>query len=37
MCEAADLLPERLVGGWHGEDITDASPLYIMLARKPYA
>ena len=34
MCEAVDLLPERLVGGWHGEEITAASPLYIVLARK---
>jgi SAM-dependent methyltransferase len=37
MCEAVDLLPERLVGGWHGEEIIAASPLYIVLARKPYA
>jgi hypothetical protein len=27
-------MPERLVGGWQGEEITPASPLYIVLARK---
>ena len=34
MCERVDLMPERLVGGWQGEEITTASPLYIVLARK---
>jgi SAM-dependent methyltransferase len=34
LCESAGLMPERLVGGWQGEEITTASPLYIVLARK---
>jgi SAM-dependent methyltransferase len=34
MCEAVDLLPEQVVGGWQGEEITSASPLYIVVARK---
>jgi SAM-dependent methyltransferase len=34
MCEAVDLLPEQMVGGWHGEDISSASSLYIVVARK---
>jgi SAM-dependent methyltransferase len=34
MCEAVDLLPEQIVGGWHGEEITTDSRLYIVVARK---
>jgi SAM-dependent methyltransferase len=34
MCEAVHLLPEQIVGGWHGEEITTASPLYIVVTRK---
>jgi SAM-dependent methyltransferase len=34
MCEAVDLMPERLVGDWHGGELSAASPLYIVLARK---
>lgn len=37
MCETVDLMPERIVGDWHGGELSAASPLYIVLARKRQA
>jgi SAM-dependent methyltransferase len=34
MLEAVDLVPSLMTGGWHGEELTLDSPLYVVLACK---